>query len=394
MRRSKIHAALLLAVGSGTAIGCASIFGLDELTLAAPGQPEAGSEAGTDAGTVADSSATPEGGVNCTTPGYPARPTSDSPNLDGGDLSIRVALSQLDFGLGGTDDGGFASTSFNLDGICTVNAKTSSCVTKASGTDFGTYVVDKSATGVDNAGASLIQFISMQGPVFTPQAISARLRSGGFGGVIYITGYNGHADDTTVGAFFFPSFGISVDGGVTFGPTDLWRVDKGDLGASETSMWGDTNAWVAGGKLVAHVPRLPLRLTVDPTNPLLTLMFDDALLTADIVKDGTGTFRLTNGVLAGRVATQPFLDSINQLYYAPNGANDFICNNDTFKAFITATICNARDIMSSSLNDNTGMPCDAFSAGAGFDTYAVNKQQSGDAPSPLDSGCPVTPDCK
>ncbi len=388
MRWSRIHAALLLAVGSGTAIGCATIFGLDELTLAAPVE-EAGTDAWTDA-KIPDAATTPETGVDCTDAGYPGRPTSDTPNLDGGDLSIRVALSQLDFGLG---DAGFAGTSFNMDGVCTVNSKTSSCVTKASGTDFGTYVVDKSATGVDNAGASLIQFISQQGPVFTPQAISSRLRSGGFGGVIYITGYNGHADDTTVSAFFFPSFGISVDGGVTFGPTDIWRVDKGDLGASETSMWGDTNAWVAGGKLVAHVPRLPLRLTVDPNNPLLTLMFDDALITADVVQDGTGTYRLTNGVLAGRVATQPFLDSINRLYYAPNGANDFICNNDTFRAFITATICNARDIMSSSLNDNTAMPCDAFSAGAGFDTYAVNKLQSGDAPSPLDSGCPATADC-
>ena len=391
MRSRTLRAALLLAIGSGGVLGCASLFGLDELTLAPPPE-EAGTDAGTDAAKIADAFVAPETGVNCTDPGYPAKPASNSP--DGGDFTVLVALSKLDFGILGSPDAGAVVTSYNLDKICTVDPKTESCKTTVQGTDFSNYVVDKTDAGVDNAGLSLIHFISGMGPAFTPENINARLQAGQYGALISVTAYNGQPDDTQVNVNFFPSFGIDNDAGVSLQTTDVWRVDKGDLVTSDTSMWVDANAYVRGGKLVAHVPHAPLKITVDPNNPLLVLRFDDAVLTGDIVQDGMGNFRLAQGVVAGRVKTQPFLDSINRLFYNPIGKNDFICKEASFQSFITATICNARDITSSSLDDNTGVPCDAFSAGAGFDTYAVDHWSSGTAPLPLDAGCPVTPDCK
>ncbi len=384
---------LLVAVGSAAVFGCATIFGLDPLADA-PADKEGGAEAGSQSDAdLTDAGAKPETGSDCTDPGYPGKPAADSP--DGGDFTILVALNRIDFGLTDSTDAGPAVTSYNLDRICTVNTKTSSCISGATGTDYSNYVIDKTEAGADNAGLSLIHYISGMGPAFTPENINARLQAGLYGVIISVTAYNGQANDTQVNVNFFPSFGIATDGGVANAPTDVWRVDKSDLGASETSMWVDANAWVAGGKLVAHVPHAPLKITVDQNNPLLILRFDDAVVTGDIVRDGAGTFRLTHGVVAGRVKTQPFLESVDQLFYNPGaGPTMAICYEPIFQGFITNTVCSARDIMSNSLNDNTNVTCDAFSAGAGFDTYAVDKWSSGTAPGPADAGCAPVADCK
>jgi len=385
--RNKVHAVLALVAGSALVFGCASIFGLEELH-----EQAAVTEAGITDASQPDAPDTyvPETGAGCTDPGYPPAPTKDSP--DAGDFTVIVALNTIDFGLS-TDGGPPHAAGLNLDRACTVSTGTESCVSGALGTNFTNYVVDKTDSGIDNAGGSLIQYISKMGPAFTPENINGRLQQGQYGVVLQITGYNGQADDTQVAVSFFPSFGLNVDAGITNTPSDLWRVDPADLGAAETSQWIDTTAYVVGGKVVAHFAQAPLKLTVDENNPLLTLRFDDAVMTADLVLDGNNTFRLTNGIVSGRVKTDQFLGSVDQLFYNPDGPNTFICVNPIFRGFIQTTVCGARDIMSNSLQDNMKLPCDAFSAGAAFDTYAVDKWHQANAPAPLEAGCPAVQDC-
>lgn len=393
--RAKVHAALLVLLASAVVYGCATIFDLSPL------HDESASEAGpSDASPVSDASDAfaPDTSVTCTDPGYPDRPDADSP--DAGDFTILVAVNRIDFGLhafdvdGGDGGGPRGLAGFNLDRKCTVDTNTQSCASSVLGTDFTNYVVDKTSTGMDNAGDSLIQYIGNQGPTFTPEAINQRLQAGQYGVVLQVTGYNGQPNDTQVAVSFFPSFGVATDGGIAFDHTDVWRVDHSDMGGADTSQWLDTTAYVRDGKLVAHFSQAPLKITVNEKNPILTLRFNDAVMTSDIVLDQNNAFRLTNGVVAGRIKTEQFLAATDQLFYSPTSPDTFICTNDFFQHFIHTTVCNARDIRSNSLDDNTNKPCDAFSGGAGFDTYAVDKWISGNAPVPLEAGCPPVNDCR
>jgi hypothetical protein len=389
-RRARL--ALVLLSASAMVAGCASIFSLEELPLGS--SPDAAADASpTDAATKDSFVPGVDAGNPCTATGYPGPPTADSPG--GSDVTFTVALSKLDFGLSSTPDGGDGGSvqiaGYNLDAFCTNTTGANSCIATKNGTDYNKYVLDKAA-GVDNAGYALLQYIGTLGDSFKAANVNERLQNGEYGVVISVVGYNGLANDTQVTVEYFPSYGVA--GGLTLTPADQWRVDTNDLVNADHSKTSDPQAYVTGNKLVAHFALAPLKMTVDSDNPLLVLGFSDAVVTADIVPDATG-FRVTNGVVAGRWAIKDFLTSVDSLKYSPFSGfpPTPLCQQSSLETTIVKTVCGARDIMATSTRDNMAQTCDAFSAGAGFDSYAIDKWVKGTGPTVPDAGCGPTPSC-
>jgi len=101
-------------------------------------------------------------------------------------------------------------------------------------------------------------------------------------------------------------------------------------------------------------------------------------MTADITSvpdpqslDGGTTFRLTNGVFAGRWTTQQFLAGIRSLLIS----GQRVCDNAGIYAGAKFTICPARDIASQQALDSTGATCDAISVGIEFDTALASQHK-------------------
>jgi hypothetical protein len=396
-----MRARIVGAVSVTVAIaGCASIFNIEDLSSSvydASTQPEA-SPPSTDAGTsdtgvdafVADTGTdSPCGEI-----GLPDPPANDSPSK--GDVTFTAALDQMDFGIAPDAGGPAVPVGFNLDKFCTLSvASGNSCNTNTSGTAFSTYVIDKNADGVDNAGFNLIKYLVTLGDAFKPENVNARLQSGQFSMVAVVGGYGGGADDTSVTVDVFPAYALSGASGmdpVVFSASDVWLLDQNAfVPGTSGSIFRSATAYVTNGKLVAQLPALSFTISVSDPDPRLTLALDEVVITADVVAatGSTSKFRLTNGIVSGRWATSTFFAATGPLQY--NGAP--ICTQAGAFGVLKSQVCGARDIMANGVNDNTGRTCDAISVGMAFDSYAVDKTAKGTPPQ-SDAGCGSTGDCQ
>jgi hypothetical protein len=379
--RAKIAATFFVSVGAVAGAACASVLGFEPLSVGAD-DASMGRDAAPPVEAAVDTG-TPDAGPVCSHAQWPDRPDAAL----GGSIAFLSAVSVLDIGLGADGGANEPVPGYDLDTFCTVTLGQNTCTATTSANQFQTYVDDVGGLsgGVDNSTFALIKFTTIVGQAFNTELVNDALRAGTYGVLVRVDAYNGLPDDPDVFAEWIPTLGVEgavlPDGGPpapAFDETDVWIRDAEfwNQVTYDTSTMIDQNAYVAGGKLVAHIDGLTMQLPIYDTIVRLTLR--DAVMTADLATvpdpeslDGGTTFRLTNGVFAGRWTTQQFLAGIRTLLVS----GDRVCDEALVYAGAKQTICPARDIASQQALDSTGSGCDAVSVGIAFDTSLASQHK-------------------
>jgi hypothetical protein len=380
-------------------MSCAAILGFERLEVessdAGPEPVEAATE---DSGSDAAPSPCSELGV--------PNPPGDAGA--GNVPPVLVALRLLDFGID-VDGGRPQIPGFNLDLTCSTDVASSSCVSNLRPTAFETHAKDKTANGLDNAGFSLIEYISRYSDLLRATVINQGISAGKYGAVIRIDGWNGLPDDDSVQVEVFPAVGFqgSADGGTTpsFDAKDLWGLDERFKlgGVLEASTIKSQRAWVTAGRLVGRIDDVTLPLFLDDDPKPFDIHLTDTVVSGLLVNDAAGKPVLRDGAFAGRWKTSDFLGQVRTIYLADsNGLVDTtLCDKVAAATLIYNTVrssvCEARDLRSDSA-DNQNLPCDAVSVGMAIDTY--NVEQLGEFITAFDGGArcadpaiPIGDDC-
>jgi hypothetical protein len=277
----------------------------------------------------------------------------------------------------------------NLDGVCSQDVATSSCATAVANDIWAPFGVDRNDKGLDNAGPALLGSLSTLGDVFSPTKINQRLQAGGFGLLLRIGNYNGLANDDAVVVEIFPALGVQQldDGGtydagpldssgkLTFAHTDRWTLDERFLlpGTGASTMRSQS-AYVADGRLVASFDQVLLPLSVPDDPKPFDIELRGFYVSGDL-SFKSGAWALSNGLFAGRWRTRQFFEQLRTAYVLGSvGVVDaYLCDPQLRPLYdaVKTAICRARDIRSDT-QGHTSLPCDAFSAGLRFETYAVD----------------------
>lgn len=326
-------------------------------TLANPLE-EYGRGSDKDAGVEAavDASGVDAADAGCARSRWPDRPTAD----DGpGDIEIINALTT--FGTEADPDAGPATVrGYDLDGVCTC-PEAESCKTRA-----GARTQCDEPGGVDNAGGQLLTTVAAL--VDTKANANQRLRSGDYGFVIRVRGYNGGANDPQVEVAVFMSNGADgiQDGGIPPRPNydgnDLWTIDPkslaGGTGPPYVPKFVDAKAYVTNHVLVATAD-FPLRL-----GPRMSVDLVGSVITGTLTKDAVG-YRIDDGIIAGRVEARSLLTNLAPIS-DPFIVGGFLCGDSVTYKDVKTKVCETTDIVSDLKQDNTGAPCDAMAISAHF----------------------------
>lgn len=379
---------LLAACGASA---CAAVFGFDRLS------EEESTEGGLpEAATPETSTPAPEAGASCTALGIPDRP---APSDAGADAPgpIHMALNLVDFGIGESAVAG----GFNLDHACSPTVATSSCTTAIDVGTFDKYGKDRDESGIDNASFGLFGYLSYLGSAFAPVGINKRLTEGEFGLVLRIANWNGTPEDDDVIVELFPAIGLltPVDGGApvpggkpSLTASDVWRRDRRYQNIVDASRIKSASAWVTGGRMVASFQSVTFPLSVPEDPKPIDITLQEAVVTGMMVADGA-SWRLSQAVVGGRWRTVDMLAEARMIYVKDTAGlvDSVLCDPGAptiVYGAVKKEVCDARDIRGASRDDGKSLPCDSFSAGVRFDTYAV------DTVGPFDDLPAITPRCE
>ena len=308
----------------------------------------------------------------CVRAAYPERPAADD---DGGVVlpDIVLAIQRFDFAPNG--DAGVLR-GFDLDQRCTCPGP-SSCVPLKNSPTF----CDDDA-GRDNSGAQLLDTFTKVASAFAPQKLNQKLQNGEFGLIVRVRNYNGTANDTSVDTALFLSNGTAsaTDGGAPIVPkfdgNDFWTIDPRSLLGGVAPPYipqpntTDTAAYVKNGVLVASLATADLEFNAGTGLGSLRIGMTGVVVTGKLVPTGTGSYRVDDGLLAGRWPSQKFLTSLAPIHDPIT--QDYLCGDASTYGSLKLVICKGLDITSFPQNDNTNAPCDALSIALGFAASPAN----------------------
>jgi hypothetical protein len=272
---------------------------------------------------------------------------------------------------------------YDLDGVCTCDprdtsshAGRASCVSPANGSALGGCDDDG---GIDNANAHTNVFSAeVIGPL--QEQADALIRCGGSTALIIITEYNGKADDPRVFVAVVPSYGIfEGDAGTADGcydpaqppadPTvpprwdgqDRWSLPEGHYDYNTRQPVLTFPGWVNNYTLVLDTRAAQRTGSIPMPVASGLLSMGTPTLTARIVPQPSGSFRLEDGVMAGRARIEDVLDIMGGLKIkGVNGESNDTCNPLVLN-LLRPILCSAADVVASPERDFRGDPCDALS---------------------------------
>jgi hypothetical protein len=273
---------------------------------------------------------------------------------------------------------------YDLDGVCTCPAA-ESCTPLAA-----TSHCDGEGGTDDSAGKIFQSFAALAPNNFSDDAFNNNVNDGLGTILVRIRSYNGGLDDKQVTVILYGSNGIDgiQDGGKVrtppkFDGTDVWTVDPTSLvgGLSLDGgptcegndnvcvpFYADTEAYVANGVVVAHID---FPVSIGSADSLFVLKLSDTVMTAPLVPDDGGLFRIDEGQLVGRWNTAAFLTSL-QTIHDPLNRQVFLCGDSGTYTNVKSLACKGSDVMTSPAADNTGQPCDALSIAMSFSTVRAH----------------------
>jgi hypothetical protein len=337
-----------------------------------------------------DASLDPDGCVRAV---VPSAPDAGEP----GTISFFVAIQTI-----GVNDGG-AALGYDLDGVCTSETASESCVPR------GERAHPDQAGGRDIAGNEFLGE-ALQGALNATNAgdINARIGDGRLSYLIEVKRYNGTPNGQPLSVSFLGSNGLYAieDGGIvnirpSWDGGDTWTVDCRVNGArcsgkstevtwladaSISSGAFDPRAYVTGSVLVAQFPSIELNVG------LTSLAISNVLLTATISADvGGGGYRL-EGQIAGRIAVRDAFSALARLRTEDGG---HLCGSDErFQKYVRPMVCSAADISDNPSKDGKGDPCEALSVALNFTALPARIGYRFDSTA-LAQGCDgIIADCK
>lgn len=297
------------------------------------------------------------GGESCVKAKWPSRPTTDNGGADLGDIIL--ALETISIG-GSADAGSIATSGYDLDNTCTCPDKPS-CVPAQ---DASATAACDLEGGIDSNGTVLLEGFIRLGNLEVDTY--KRVREGKRGLLFRVRHWNGGEDDTKVELAVFLTSGTEKDVATNENKiplrdgTDKWTLDPNSLvggGPTEPGQpyipnFVDTNAYVAGGVLVASID-FPLSFSD------LILNLTGSVVTAKIARRD-GIYHLDDGRIVGRWATDKLLTVLDTVKdpYVPGAG---LCGDSGLYRDLKKRICNGVDILSDPSRDHTNVTCDALS---------------------------------
>jgi hypothetical protein len=310
----------------------------------------------------------------------PAKPATDDPS-DANDQTAIVALHTIDLGFD-VDSGAPPTFGYDLDHVFTgCDGGVESCSAASAGATHPDQI-----GGRDNSGGQLLAKLASFDPAqFNSSTISQRLQAGTYTLLLQLLHYNGTANDTQVTAALYTSDGIAADAGAKWDGTDVWTLDVGSVLLADASPvvgnFSDGVAYVSNGTFVMHV-NFPISLGTANTGGV-TVNLTGGVITGTLVAAGNGTYRLTDGLIAGRWNVTGMLQTLQNLSIAGSP----LCQGTALYTNVKTQICQYADIMTSATNDLTGKTCDALSLAFGFTADPANMGDVTSTP-------PKTPPCE
>jgi hypothetical protein len=329
----------------------------------------------------------------------------------------------------GRRDGGEV-VGFDLDRVCSCDGRdplgaNPTCLARDPAVSRDAGVCDPDG-GIDNGFADVVsEFELLLSRADMVKTFNREIHCGRQSVLVFLSKYNGQANDPGVVVGLVESYGIREshdggeqpsectsdggDGGGTFPPkydgTDRWSVPKGKVTPTVAGpvTGAPATGWVRNFELVIDIrdPRVETRLPVvlgTTVSSISGVVLSAKLVPVDaegkdIPVDGAGKiqstdgkaarFRLTNGILSGRVAVDDVLTGLSTL----NIGDEPLCHQPVVMEVMTPTLCNAADTMTIPSRDSKGNRCDAITIALQFDAVPailgiehVNDER--------DAGCP------
>jgi hypothetical protein len=333
---------MLIGVGClGATWGCSILFSYDDYAGSRPSPP--GSDAGTVDAADKDVVTVDEAGIdNCGRFVVPSKPKEDP---GGADADFLFALDSLRFDLASADPA--APLGPDLDGVCSC-AENCACPGPPSCKGKEAKSCDKRG-GVDNGGGDAVSGVFTLRGSGRPE--TERIAAGSSTIAFRLTNYNGKPNDPQVGVHLFRVGSIGQpkwDGSDAREPESDTIVQTDPVFAQITQ--GD--AYVKDGYLVT---KLSGSIPFDE----ILLPFSEILVIAKLsdVTMAPPKLKVARGYLAGRVPTAQLLNNFRTI---PSSEGDGGLCNDVKFGLARGLICEARDIMGASGQDNKDMDCDAM----------------------------------
>lgn len=269
---------------------------------------------------------------------------------------------------------------FDLDGLCTCPDRPACVGVKPM------EPCDLPDSGIDNVADGLFRAFLSQGGSLDDTGLRMGIQAGQYGIIVRITGYNGGRDDPAVNVAVLNAIAVNGDGGVPRNDgTDEWTVDTESLLDPRFPSYFSTKAYVAGGVLVAEIPRLVIRARI-PVAPskysLVEIVVQAAHLVGRLGARSSKGIVLEEGRIAGRIPAAAML---------AQGMRSGACRDSGLYEALKPVVCGARDLPSDPAKDGRDVPCDSLSVGLGF--VAAPAGVAPTAGTRVDDlPCPVVPD--
>jgi hypothetical protein len=314
----------------------------------------------------------------------PGEPDADDPSTMTSS-NVLLAVQTIDLGIG--LDGGPIPTGplppigWDLDLVDTCPGAPS-CVQKA-----GTKENCDDDAGRDHTGLSLFRALGATAQTGVAAA-NAAMQAGEYGLLVFITGYNGTANDRQVSvALFFSSGVLGPDGGaplLNHDGTDAWSVDPRSIVGNPPAgldcghgnrqcqaQYTTDNGYVSNGVLVALLGDVPITFGQRANIGGAVMELSGTYLTGRLKPVSlatSNTWVLEDGLISGRWPSAKLLSNMATIPDPTSEAGAYLCGDADLPYQILKNdfICPLQDITSSAAQDRMGFNCDAISMAFGF----------------------------
>ncbi len=255
---------------------------------------------------------------------------------------------------------------FDLDGKCSCTIDGPSCT-------LPEFVDPKKATcdderGLDNgAGIALARINALAQGALSSLIINEGATQGLWTLIVRVRNYSGTPNDDHVTVAIYETPGLTAP---SWNGTDVWPIANTSVGSSGTvdePLDFDDAAYVRDGVLVAHVPKTRIWLRASSVSLPIDLV--SVTLSAKIVEESAGNWRLTEGTVAAKWLLPALFKDLSAFRY-DMALEKRLCRDDIIYLQVKNLFCSATDILDQA-TANGSTECNAMSFGMRFDTESI-----------------------
>lgn len=360
------------------AAGVSSLFLL--FAASCGGGEETATTGSTSTGTGGSSTTSSTGSGETGTHAQPPAPSGGMPA--DGTSNVTFAIKKLY--LGDTDRSGTKSKDawkqfgYDIDGLISTGTSTNLC--KPQGKAKAATLYPDGKDGIDNSfGKNILSVLES----ITPDAsvkVNESITKGQFTVMLDMQKLGAGADQNPIKSRLYG--GAQLDKAPVFDGNDTWPVlqelltDPKNIDSAKVhfdSSYLVKNTWVSGSKgtVELNLTLLGFAVKLNITSAVVTMVLDDAHKS------------VTNGTIAGVIATSALVDEIKKVAGA---YNKDLCSGGTIDSLVTL-IQQASDILQDGTQD-PAKDCDGISIGIGFDGALVKLGPIAPPAGPGQNPCP------